>query len=142
MKPRKFNSGPDHLLHILPGEDAGNVDESLPNMHLFTIQMVDDYFADTVQLLSTGVTPLEFTIAQKKQLMVKAANYQLIAGNLYKLGAYGILRQCVLEHERPMILIEVHEGIAGGHYAGKVIAQKILCAGLWWPTLHKDAKEY
>jgi hypothetical protein len=20
--------------------------------------------------------------------------------------------------------------------------QKVLCAGLWWPTFHKDAKEY
>jgi hypothetical protein len=23
-----------------------------------------------------------------------------------------------------------------------VTAQNILCAGIWWPTLHKDAKEY
>jgi hypothetical protein len=35
---------------------------------------------------------------------VKATYYQLIVGNLYKLGANGILRCCVLEHERPMIL--------------------------------------
>jgi hypothetical protein len=41
-----------------------------------------------------------------------------------------------------MILAEVHEGIAGGHYAGKETTQKILHAGIWWPTLHKDAKEY
>lgn len=30
----------------------------------------------------------------------------------------------------------------GGHYAGKATMQKILCIGLWWPTLHKDSKEY
>jgi hypothetical protein len=48
----------------------------------------------------------------------------------------------VLEHERMMILIESHEGIAGGHYAGKATAQIFLCEGIWWPTLHKDAKEY
>jgi hypothetical protein len=48
----------------------------------------------------------------------------------------------VLEYEGPMILTKAHEGIARGHYAGKAIAQNILCAGLWWPTLHKDAKEY
>jgi hypothetical protein len=40
-----------------------------------------------------------------------------------------------------MILSEAHEGIVGGHYAGKVMTQNFLCAGLWWPTLHKDAKE-
>jgi hypothetical protein len=41
-----------------------------------------------------------------------------------------------------MILVEAHNGIAGGHYTTKVTPQKILCAGLWWPTLHKDVKEY
>jgi hypothetical protein len=74
--------------------------------------------------------------------VVKAADYQLIAGNLYKLGVNGILRRCVLEHERHMILTEAREGIVGGHYAGKMTTKKILCAGLWWPTLHRDAKEY
>jgi hypothetical protein len=51
--------------------------------------------------------------------VVKEAYYQIIAGNLYKLGADGILRLCLLEHERIMILSEENEGIAGGHYAGK-----------------------
>jgi hypothetical protein len=33
----------------------------------------------------------------------------------------------VVEHERPTILAEAHDGIAGGHYAGKAIVQKVLC---------------
>jgi hypothetical protein len=32
----------------------------------------------------------------------------------------------VLEHERPRILAESHEGIAGGHYTGKATMQKVL----------------
>jgi hypothetical protein len=47
-----------------------------------------------------------------------------------------------MENERPIILAYIHERIVGRHYAGKDIAQKILCAGLWWPTIHNDAKEY
>jgi hypothetical protein len=47
-----------------------------------------------------------------------------------------------MESKRPLILVEAHEGIIGGHYAGKEKMQKVLRAGLWWPTLHKDAKEY
>jgi hypothetical protein len=46
----------------------------------------------------------------------------------------------VLEHERPMILTKSHKGIVGGHYVGKEIAQKKLCARIWWPTLPRDAK--
>jgi len=74
--------------------------------------------------------------------VVKETKYQLIAWNLYRLSVDGILRQCVLEHERTMILIESHKEIVGGHYAGKVIVQKILCVGIYCPTLHKEAKEY
>jgi hypothetical protein len=58
------------------------------------------------------------------------------------MGPDEILRRCVVEVERPLILEEAHEGIAGGHYAGKETMQKVLRAGLWWPTLHKDVKEY
>jgi hypothetical protein len=47
-----------------------------------------------------------------------------------------------MEHERPMVLTEAHEGIAGGHYVGKSTTHKVLCASLWWSIVHKDAKEY
>ena len=58
------------------------------------------------------------------------------------MGPDEILRRCVMEAERPLILVEAHEGIIGGHYAGKETMQKVLRAGLWWPSLHKDDKEY
>jgi hypothetical protein len=75
-------------------------------------------------------------------LVVRATDYQLIAGHLYNMGADNILRRCVLEHERPRILAELLEGIVGGHYAGKVTAKKVLHAGLWWSTVHRDSKDY
>ena len=67
----------------------------------------------------TGTVLEEFTMQQKKQLVVKATYFTLIAGQLYKLGPDEILRRYVLEHERQQILAEAHAGIAGGHYAGK-----------------------
>jgi transposase InsO family protein len=48
----------------------------------------------------------------------------------------------VLKHERPRVLVEAHEGIAGGHYVGKATTQKVLRTGLWWPMIHRDSKEY
>jgi len=119
MKPIFFNSRPDHLLHIMSGEDACNLDDNLLDAHLFAIQMVDDYLADIVQFFSTGEASSDFIVAQKKQLVVKETKYQLIAGNLYKLGTDGILQRCVLENERNMVLPEAHERVAGVHYAGK-----------------------
>lgn len=49
-----------------------------------------------------------------------------IEGQLYKLGIDGIIRRCVLTHERQGILWECHSGVAGGHYGGKAITQKVL----------------
>jgi hypothetical protein len=73
---------------------------------------------------------------------MKATYYQLIAGNLYKMGTDGIFRCYVLENEIPMIIKEVHDGIVGGHYAGRESEQNIFFTALWWPTLHKDVKGY
>jgi hypothetical protein len=94
------------------------------------------------QFLSLGVAPPKFTTTQKKKLVVKAPYYQLIVGNCYKLGEDDILQRCVLEHKRPIILSESHEGIVGVHYARKEKAQNIFHIGIWWLTLHKDAKEF
>jgi hypothetical protein len=75
-------------------------------------------------------------------MVVRATNYQLITEHLYNMGANNILRRCVLENERPRFLIEAHEGTIGGHYARKYTMQKVLSTELWWPTIHRDAKEY
>jgi hypothetical protein len=48
----------------------------------------------------------------------------------------------VIEHERPLILEKGHDGLVGGNYEGKSTAHNILRVELWWPTLHRDAKEY
>jgi hypothetical protein len=92
--------------------------------------------------LSTSTAPKEYNTTQKKNLVVRIVDYQLIAVHLYKMGADSILRRYVLKHEIPRVLAESHEGIARGKYAGKSTTQKLLHAGLWWSTIHKDSKEY
>ena len=74
--------------------------------------------------------------------MIRATDFTVIVGNLYKMGNDGILCRYVPEFERGQILVEAHEGVASGHYASRAIAQKILRAGLWWLTLHQDLKAH
>ena len=54
-----------------------------------------------------------------KNMVVRGIEYQLIVGHLYNICTNNILRRCVLEHERPRILAEAHEGITRGNYVGK-----------------------
>jgi hypothetical protein len=93
-----LNGGPNHLSKIIDGEEPTNLENNFLDAQLFSVQIIDEYCVDIIEFLSTGVAPKEFSIAQKKNLVVKATNYQLIAGHLYKLGAENILR-CVMENE-------------------------------------------
>jgi hypothetical protein len=48
--------------------------------------MVDDYFADIVEFLSTGVAPSDMIVAQKKYLVVKVNILSVDCREIYKLG--------------------------------------------------------
>jgi hypothetical protein len=117
----KLNAGPDHLSRVTNGEEPTNLEENFLDPQLFSVQVVDDFFVDIIEYLSIGIAPQEFSTAQKKNMVFIAANYQLIAGHLYKMGVDSILRRCVLEHERPRIFAEAHEGITRRNYEGKNI---------------------
>jgi hypothetical protein len=98
------------LSRVTNGEEPTNLEHNFPGAQLFSFQVDDEYFSHIIEYLSTGIAPKEFNIAQKKNMVVKDANYQLIAGHLYNMGTDSILRRCVLEHERLRILAEAHEG--------------------------------
>ena len=61
VKLGRLNLGPDHLSRLELGEEPTSLDEGLPNAQMFAIQMVDDYFQDIVQYLSTGFSPFAMT---------------------------------------------------------------------------------
>jgi len=67
VKLGELNAGLDHLSRITNGEEPKNLEENFTNANLFSFQIVDDYFDDIVGLLSIGMAPKEFSVAQKKK---------------------------------------------------------------------------
>jgi hypothetical protein len=118
------------------------VDDQLPDANLFRIEGIPEYLEDIEIFLSTGACSKTYSATWKLHMVVRALDYQLIIGKLYKLRLENILRSCVLDHERQDILWECHSGIVGGHIGGKTTTQTFLQVGMWWETLFKDAKEY
>jgi len=114
----------------------------LPDTQFFDVRVVDGHFEDIIHFLTTGTASKEYFVQQKKELVVQAVNFSVIVGHLYKMGNDEILRRYILEFEQSQILVEAHGGAARGHYAGHAIAQKILRARLWWPTLNQDSKAH
>jgi hypothetical protein len=86
VKPRRLNKGLDHLSRLEHGEEPTSLEDTLPDAQLLAIRKFDDHFVEIVQFLSTGMAPREYTVIQKKQLAVRPPDFQLIAGQLYKMG--------------------------------------------------------
>jgi hypothetical protein len=53
VKPGRLNAGPDHLSRITNGEEPSNLEDNFPDAQLFSVQIVDEYFADIIEFLST-----------------------------------------------------------------------------------------
>ncbi|KAH9313480.1 hypothetical protein KI387_044599, partial [Taxus chinensis] len=73
---------------------------------------------DIAVFLKMGVVPFGMKALEKKKLDIRIAPYMLISGDLYKMGHDEIICQCMLEHERIIIMEEAHGGIARAHYTG------------------------
>ena len=80
MNPSYLNVGLDHLSRIETGEETKNNDEGLLDVNLFRVDVIDGYYDQIIQFLVTGVTLEYFSTSQKKQLVVKISDLQLIAG--------------------------------------------------------------
>jgi len=63
VKPGRLNNGPDHLSRIESGEEPTSLEEGLPDAQLFAVSMVDDFFIDIPEFLSSGVAPDHYTVS-------------------------------------------------------------------------------
>jgi hypothetical protein len=142
VKLGRCNVGPNHLYRLESGESGRAVDNHLPDVDLFHIEAIPEYLEEIDFFLSTRTYPKTYLAIQKRHMVVRAVDYQLIVEKLYKLGLDIILRRCVLNHERQDILWECHIGFVIEHVGGKATTHNILHVGLWWDTLFKYAKEY
>ena len=75
------------------------MDEGLPHAHLFVVRVADDHFEDIIHFLTTGTVLQEYSVQQKKELVVRATDFSVIVGHLYKMGNDEILRRYVAEFE-------------------------------------------
>ena len=57
----------------------------------------------------------------------------------FRKNADGFLLCCLEKEESDLVLTQLHDGTAGGHFGGDATAHKILRLGYFWPTLFKDA---
>ena len=67
------------------------MDEGLPDAYLFAVRVVDDDFADIIHFLTMRMVMEGYTSQQKKEFVVRATDFLVIVGHLYKMGVDEIL---------------------------------------------------
>jgi len=82
VKPGCLNAGPDHLSRIETGKEPTNLEEGLPGAQLLAVRVADDHFKDIIHFLTTRTMPKEYSVQQKKELVVCTADFSVIAGHL------------------------------------------------------------
>eukprot|EP00253_Pinus_taeda_P035247 PITA_35247 len=95
-----------------------------------------------VSFLVNKYAPSNLDYTKKIALRLKAKQYRLMNDVLFRMNYDSILLRCLEKSEDDKVLQELHDGPAGGHYAGDATTHKILCARYYWPTLFKDAHSY
>jgi len=91
VKSGRLNAGPNHLSRIGTGEEPTNLEEGLPDTHLFVICISENHFINIIHFLTTRTSPEGYTSQRKKELVVRTADFSVTVGHLYQMGLDEIL---------------------------------------------------
>jgi len=96
-----------------------------------------EWAMEIINFLRNGLL-LEDKVAPWK-VKIKATRFCLLGEVLYKRGYSEPLLKCLSKTEADYVLKEIHEGVCRDHSGGRMLAQKTIRAGYYWPTIRKDS---
>nr|GEU93298.1 reverse transcriptase domain-containing protein [Tanacetum cinerariifolium] len=92
-----------------------------------------------VDYLKEGVLPGDKKEARK--LRLKARQYELIEGVLYRRSFLTPWLRCVGPLQADYVMREIHEGSCSMHAGPRSVVAKVVRLRYYWPTMHKDARD-
>jgi hypothetical protein len=118
----KRTSGPTICPDSRQGRTRLDIEDDLPDAHLFCVEATPKYLEEITNFLEEGKAPEDLSTNKKKVLALKETPFTIINEYLYKMGHDDVLRRCALEHEREDIINEAHAGPVGGHFQADTTA--------------------
>lgn len=98
-----------------------------------------EWGAEVIQYLKMGEFPSSKEEAQR--VIRNSARYVLVGGTLYRHGYSLPMLKCLPDEDASYVLREIHHGVCGNHSGAKALANKVIRAGYYWPTMIRDAAE-
>ncbi|CAL1412644.1 unnamed protein product [Linum trigynum] len=142
------NVAADHLswLEASPVDNfVEEIDDSFPGERLLAMTLVDSvtpWYSDFANYLVGKQLPKGMATHAKRKFFYDLKHYFWEDPFLFRIGADGVIRRCVMEHKMGDILSQCHEGPTGGHHGGNRTARKVVQSGFYWPSLFKDADSF
>nr|GEV03234.1 reverse transcriptase domain-containing protein [Tanacetum cinerariifolium] len=97
------------------------------------------WMTQLVDYLKKGVLPGDNKEARK--LRLKARQYELIEGVLYRRPFLIPWLRCVGQLQADYVMREIHEGSYSMHARPRSVVAKAIRLGYYWPTMHQDARD-
>nr|GEZ64297.1 reverse transcriptase domain-containing protein [Tanacetum cinerariifolium] len=92
-----------------------------------------------VDYLKEGILPGDEKEARK--LRLKARQYELIEGVLYRRSFLTPWLRCVGPLQADYVMREIHEGSCSMHAGSRSVVAKAIRLGYYWPIMQKDARD-
>ena len=129
--------------HLLGDQNDIPVDDVLLQKEIcFIPYLTSSWYTDIRTYIETGSAPDHLDPRKKRAVRLKSAPYQLINNVLFRKNADGVLLRCLEKEESDLVLTQLHDGSAGGHFGGDTTAHKKFRASYFWPTLFKYAHAF
>nr|GEW28530.1 hypothetical protein [Tanacetum cinerariifolium] len=94
------------------------------------------WMTELVDYLKKGILPGDEKEARKVRL--KARQYELMEGVLYKRSFLTPWLRCVRPLQAEYVMREIHEGSCSMHVGSQSVVAKAVRLGYYWPTMHRD----
>ncbi|GJX52260.1 reverse transcriptase domain-containing protein [Tanacetum coccineum] len=78
---------------------------------------------------------------EASKLRIKARQYELLEGVLYRQSFLKPLLRCVGPLQADYVIREIHEGSCNMYAGPRSVVAKAIRLGYYWPTMHRDARD-
>ncbi|GJZ46600.1 reverse transcriptase domain-containing protein [Tanacetum coccineum] len=92
-----------------------------------------------MEYLKDGTLPDDKKKASK--LRIKARQYELLEGVLYRRSFLMSWLRCVGPLQADYVIREIQEGSCSMHAGSRSVVAKAIRLGYYWPTMHRDARD-
>jgi hypothetical protein len=113
------------------------VEDSFPDESLFLIISDDIWYGGIIIYLQTQTFWHDLSHVDRRRIQYQACQYIILSDTLYHRGINFVFHRCLTYDEAKKDLNDCHSKACGGHMSRYAIAQKILCAGYFWPSFFK-----